>query len=228
MTRKPETTARAVLRAKQEGIGKPGRTTTVAGGTDTRRAWRKFDPDAFTDPDGRIQDFSYDILRRSYQGRELSALSYLRRKLRHPAGLLGHVVPHRDVIASILLLPPACPDLLADPDVLWSHLDADVIAPDQHLLAGPTIWFPELASRHCAIRQVQEFAQNCIVDQLGVAAQLIAHAPHRICLPGDFHIHLLCSARLIGPAGFGPFVPEILRPGCQKRMHAQWQAWRDE
>lgn len=190
------------------------------------RKWRKFDPDTYSNPDGHIPDFGYDILRRSYRGRELSAVDLLRRKLRHPDGPLGHFHPHRDVVTTALLLPPPCPDLFADPDVLWFRLDSDHIANDQHLLAGPTIWFPRLSSQHGAIRRVQEFAQKRIVDRYSVAGQLIAHAPHRICLGGDFHIHVLFSARSIGPSGFGPFVPEILRPGCQMEMHASWDNWK--
>jgi hypothetical protein len=190
------------------------------------RRWRKFSPDLFDDPDGYIEDFGYQILRRSYEGRELSAVSCLRQKLRYPLGRFGQFVPHRDVIASTLLVPPDCPDPLADADILWAKLDEEKIKHDQHLLATPTIWFPSSASQHFSIRLVQEFAQTLIVDRYRVAAQLVAHAPNRISLQGDFHVHLAISARSIGPFGFGQFVREILGNGCQLRMHSEWSSWR--
>jgi hypothetical protein len=189
------------------------------------RRWRKFSPDLFDDPDGYIEDFGYQILRRSYEGRELSAVSCLRQKLRYPVGNLRHFVPHKDVIASTLLVPPDCPDLLAHADILWPRLDEERITDDQHLLVIPTIWFPSSASQHFSIRLVQEFAQTLIVDRYRVATQLIAHAPNRISLRGDFHIHLVISARSIGPYGFGEFVREILQSGCQRQMHQAWQEW---
>jgi hypothetical protein len=206
-------------------VGAEPRAAAAGHGGQRPPRWRKFDPETFNDPDGRIADFGYDILKRSHAGKQYSAVAYLRRKLRWPNGLLNHAVPHRDVVATILLVPPACPDLLAEPDALWSRLDAEFISHDQHLLAGPTICFPGVASQHGAIRMVREFAQHQVVDRLDVAAQLVAHAPNRICLAGDFHIHLLFSARTIGPQGFGTFAQDILGRGCQKRMHEQWRAW---
>ena len=93
------------------------------------------------------------------------------------------------------------------------------------MLAIPTFWFPNCGSQHFSIRLVQEFAQAQIVDRYHVAAQLIGHAPNRISLRGDFHVHLAISARSIGPFGFGHFARELLGSGCQRQMHHGWQQW---
>jgi hypothetical protein len=188
---------------------------------------------AFTDirdwtlnnPDGISRDFSYDILKRQFRGVEHSTVKYVRAKLRHPTGSLDHAVLHRDVAANQVLLPRGAADMMACPHRLWSEMDNAFMGTDQHLLAGPTIWFPEPVVQHWAIRQVVAFAQAKIADFYGAAVHVIAHAPERIAHGSDFHIHLLCTARIVKGSGFGEFVRPLVKTGCQLALKAEWEAW---
>lgn len=74
-------------------------------------------------------------------------------------------------------------------------------------------------------RAVSLLAAEAKIDPDNVIALINAHAPNRISLRGDFHIHLAISARSIGPYGFGQFVREILGSGCQRQMHQCWLDW---
>ena len=115
--------------------------------------------------------------------------------------------------------------MLARPDALWTEMDNHFMKSDQDLLAGPTIWFPSQVTQHWATRQVVAFAQAKIVDRYGGAAHIIAHAPHRIAHTSDFHIHILCSARVVTTSGLGAFIRPILRTGCQVEMKSDWDEW---
>lgn len=207
----------------------PDRNSEDGGGTRAARAGsgflpRKFHPMTYNNPDGLMKDFGYDILKRAHRGNEHSALAYVRQKLRHDSGPLTLAPLHRDVAANMFLVPPDCPDVLADAESFWHRMDAEVLAPDQHLLAGPTIWFPTCVSQHMAIRRVREFAQACIADRHDVAVHLVAHAPNRIGHISDFHVHLLASARTVSQHGLGGFARALFQDGCQIGMKDEWEA----
>jgi hypothetical protein len=96
---------------------------------------------------------------------------------------------------------------------------------DQHLLAGPTIWFPGPVIQNWAVREVIAFVQERMVDLYGTAAHVIVHAPNRIAHGADFHIHVLCTARTVTSAGLGTFVRPLLETGCQRKLKGEWDAW---
>jgi hypothetical protein len=176
-------------------------------------------------PDRKMRDFGYDILKRSHRGVEHSAVAYVRAKLRHPVGSLDLAGLHRDVTANRLLLPRGASDMLAQPDAVWREMDNHFMKLDQDLLAGPTIFFPGTVEQHWATRQVMEFAQVAIADTWGAAVHVIAHTPARIAHASDFHVHVLCSAREVTSAGLGAFIRPILQSGCQVSMKAAWDDW---
>lgn len=195
----------------------------IANFTDTR-----VDVSSWTikNPDGHTPHLTFDILKRRRGEREHSALIYARSKLRCWDRRLDHAVPDRDVVAHQLLLPPQAPDLLASPHALWSTVDAATNWDGEpHLLAGPTIWFPDLQRQHFALRQVLAFAQTELVDKHGVAAHVIAHSPALIAHGADFHVHVLCTARRVMGTGFSTFAQELLHDGCQTRTKEAWDAW---
>jgi hypothetical protein len=177
-------------------------------------------------PDGPSQNVSFDILKRRNGDREHSCLVYVRSKLRCWDRSIDQATPHRDLVSHQLLLPPEAPDLFASQQMLWSAVDeATNWEGEPHLLAGPTIWFPQLKSQNWAIRQATTFAQIELADKHGVAVHVVAHAPSRIAHGGDFHVHLLCTARKITSTGLGTFVPQLLRDGCQTGAKNAWDAW---
>lgn len=177
-------------------------------------------------PDGLIDQMSYDILRRSHDGRQQSALAYVTAKTRANGRPMCDRAIIGDVSGNEVLLPHWAPDLFANPDFLWKEVDAQAWTYNQDLLAGPTFWFPGNTPRHLSMRQVRAFAQTRIVDRYGVAAHLIAHDPGRIGRRGDFHVHLLCTARVVNSDGFGAFVRPLLQKGAHQQLKADWDCWR--
>jgi hypothetical protein len=177
-------------------------------------------------PDGWTPNFSYDILKRRRGEREHSCLAYARSKLRAGEQRLHEVAPHRDMVAHQVILPPDGPDLFMSAQTLWTTVDTETNWDGEpHMMAGPTIWFPQVRSQHWALRQVAAFAQAELADRLGVAVHLIAHAPSRIAHAADFHVHLLCTARQVHGSGLGSFAPDLLYDGCQIRSKARWDQW---
>jgi hypothetical protein len=176
-------------------------------------------------PDGTTEGMTYDILVRSHGGQQHSALAFIEAKARANGRALAARGPHLDVFANQLILPPCAPDLFTDPEFLWSQVDARAWSPNQHLLAGPTFWFPGTGPYHLIVRRVAAFAQERLADVHGVAVHLIAHAPSRIAHKADFHVHLPCTAQTVTSDGFGQFVRVLLDTGCQHRCKAEWDAW---
>lgn len=186
---------------------------------DTRR-W------TIKNPDGRMKGFSYDLLQASANEEEPRAQSYVRSKLRFWNGRMAWAGCQHDVVANQLILPVDAPDLLANPDRLWAEVDRDVWKAEQSLLAMPTIWIADPPREHVAVRQVAAFAQVMLADRYGVAVHLIAHSPARIGHSADLHVHLLCTARTVGPLGLGRFVQPLSRKGCQVALKDDWDNWQ--
>ena len=187
---------------------------------------RKHDPRLLTDPDGVFRDFGYDIMRRAPDAEGHDVTAWLRRQLRmNTPGLVGapltHAVPREDFVEDIFLVPDICPSHLADAEAFWPTLQKDVLSPVQHLWGGPTFWFPEATSHHVPFRTVRRFIEDEIVQKLQTPAHLVAHDPIRVAGKGDYHVHVVISARAVGPRGLGKFVPAIVYRGCQRAM---WRA----
>ena len=191
-------------------------------------AFRKHDPRLFTDPDGRFRDFGYDIMVRSPRPEDdHDVRSWLRRQLRMNTPALGaapltHAVPRQDFVEDIFLVPDVCPSHMADADSFWNALQQDMLAARQHLWGGPTFWFPMATSHHVPFRMVRRFIEEEVVEKLLTPAHLVAHDPSRVAGGGDYHVHVIISARAVGPRGLGKFVPAVVHGGCQQAM---WQAW---
>ncbi|WP_426169662.1 hypothetical protein [Sandarakinorhabdus sp. DWP1-3-1] len=186
-------------------------------------AWRKFDPRLYDSPDGHMADFGFGILKASSQGVSNSAFGYVRSKLRQEEGPLTAATFGRDVAANAFIVSPGCPDLLAKAEVFWPLVDSDVWKPDQHLAVAITLWFPGVVFQHRAVRAASEFAQARLADARGLCVQLVAHSPARISHGGDFHVHLVASARVAGADGVGVFARDLLGHGGQTLLHSEWQ-----
>lgn len=176
-------------------------------------------------PDGVTPGMTYDILLRSHDGNQHKAEAFIEAKTRANGRSLSEMSHQVDVFANQLLLPACAPDMFTNPQFLWSQVDAQAWSPSQHLLAGPTLWFPGGGPHHVTVRKVVAFAQEQLVEVYGVAVHLIAHWPARIAHKADFHVHLLCTARAVTSDGFGQFARGLLDAGCQQRCKAQWDAW---
>lgn len=177
-------------------------------------------------PDGHMKGISYDLVHAGTDQAEPRAEYYARSKLRFWQGRMAWAGCHHDVVANQLILPRDAPDLLADADRLWAEVDRDIWKTDQDLVASPTIWIKDAPREHLVVRAVAAFAQEKLADRYGVAVHLIAHSPARIGHDADFHVHLLCTARTIGPLGFGKFVQPLLRKGCQVALKDEWDSWQ--
>ena len=116
-------------------------------------------------------------------------------------------------------------DLLASPAAFWPSLDSNVWKTDQHLAIAVTLWFPNLVFQHRAVRAASEFAQTSLADARGLCVQLVAHSPARISHGGDFHVHLIASARTAGADGAGTFARDLLGHGGQTLLYREWQGF---
>lgn len=196
------------------------------------KRFRKHDPSLFTDPDGVFKDFGYDLMLRSHGEVKHDATTWLRRQLRmNTAALLmaplTHAVPREDFVQDLFLVPEACPAHLADANSFWNAVQADNLSPSQQLWGGPTFWFPEATSHHVPFRKVREFIEQEVVDKFHTPAHLIAHDPSKVAGGGDYHVHVIVSARQVGPRGLGKFEPRIVQKGCQLAMWRAWHSFRN-
>lgn len=183
-----------------------------------------------TDPDGYIRDFGYDLMRRSYDGQEHNVVEWVRRQLRMSdpewtAAEISHVFPHSDLANYRFLIPPNCPDTLADPERFWQDVQRSRLSDHQHLWAGPTVWFPNPPSQHYAFRRLCEFIQSEVVDRFNVPAFLVAHDPGQAARSGNYHVHVIVSVRAVSQHKLDRFVPELVKPGCQRELWLKWQIW---
>jgi len=189
----------------------------------TKRIWtRKFDPRLYENPEGKMGNFDFGLLKKMSKGVPNTAEAFVRSKLRHEEGPLDEATFRRDAVGNAFLLSPACPDLIARPGLFWPALDSDVWTDDQHLAIAVTLWFPQTSSQHLAMRAATSFAQTNLADKRGLCVQVVAHAPHRIGLGGDFHVHLVVSARTAVVGGLGKFARDLLGHGGQSLLYAEW------
>ena len=204
---------------------RPKKSTAIAAAKPAQRApsWRKFDPRLYDNPGGHMPDFGFGIMKATSAGMRNTAEAYVRSKLRHEEGAFSAAMLVRDVAANVFIVSPQCQDLLAKPDAFWPALDSDVWKTDQHLLIAVTLWFPDLVFQHRAVRVATEFAQTRLADARGLCVQLVAHSPARISHAGDFHIHLVTSARTAVADGVGMFARDLLGHGGQNLLHSEWQ-----
>jgi hypothetical protein len=187
---------------------------------------RKSDRRLYDDPDGHIKDFGFGIMRSTHGGEDHCPWTFAAQKLRLPAGsgvLLDNAQRVRDLYDHALVVPPGCPQHLARADALWRETKATVWSDNQHLLVMATLWMPMIRVPHLAWRQAVGFAQQ-VSDAHGVGVHVIAHAPAALGLGGDFHVHLLCTARRLDPTGLGAFAQELYKGGGQRALHAKWVA----
>jgi hypothetical protein len=204
---------------------------TSAGRPATKPNRRHHHPSLETDPDGYLKDFGFDVMRRTGDDGDHSAVSWVARQLRmsarYEAGAkLSHAVPCDDLVYTDFLVPDSAPALMADPHAFWSALQERDLGPRQHLWGGPTIWFPGAANWHVPARRVREFVQATIVDRLSTPAQMVVHDPGLIGKAGDLHVHVMISSQRLETRGFAGFEPEVVYSGCQRRMWQAWQAWQ--
>ena len=187
---------------------------------------RKADRRLYDNPDQRTDDFGYGIMRASHAGEDHCSWAFAGEKLRlsEDSGVLLDNAPRmKDVYNHTLVVPPLCPQHLARADPLWRETKATAWSNDQHLLVMATLWMPLIRSPHLAWRQATAFAQQ-VADTHKVGVHVIAHAPGAIGLRGAFHVHLLCTAREVGPTGLCAFAQGLLKPGSQMAMRAKWLA----
>ena len=191
--------------------------------------WREFDTRFYENMAGRWKDFNYGQLRRDGRGMPVTAIGYLREKLRWSAGSLDAAPLLRDVVGNSLVLPPAAPDVFSRPTQVWALVDDDRDAwkADRHLLVSVTLCYPGCRTAHLAHRVSLTFALG-LADDFGVAAQVILHDPSRISQAGDVHAHVVITANEIRSGGRGMFVRELFNDDAQRMLWDRWQALLSE
>lgn len=188
-----------------------------------RKAWGpKFDKRLYDNPEGKMRDFGFGIMKKTSIGVLNTAEAFVRSKLRHDKGPLDAALCHRDVVGNAFVVGPDCPDHLARSGLFWTALDADVWTDDQHLAVAVTLWFPRVRSHHLAMRAATEFAQANLADARSLCVQIVTHAPNKIGHAGDLHAHLIISARTAGVGELGKFPRDLLGNGGQSLLHDEW------
>lgn len=209
-------------------------TRSAAGSQTTRRSGRRrrHDDSLITDVDGYHRDFGYDIMRRlSRKKEETHTPSWVARQARmeaayHNGARLGDAVPRDDLVHQLFLLPDGAPAAFADPHEFWTELQNRKFGPNQHMWAGPTIWFDVTTSWHVAARHVRDFIQFTVVDRLNVPAHMFVHDPALLGKYKGPHVHVMISAQRVDSQGIAGFVPELVEDGCQSAMEASWSAYK--
>jgi MobA/MobL family len=146
----------------------------------------------------------------------------------------GHTLEHHEI-----LLPPGCPDRLADSSVLWNAAETAEKRKDAQVAREVILALPadrEITRAH-RLEMARGFAEHHFVSK-GLAVQVNLHRPHQAETgeeTSNYHAHLLITTRRLEGEAFSAKKARDLDPQVrhigQRPVVAEgelWgEAWRD-
>jgi hypothetical protein len=166
----------------------------------------------FVDPCGKIRDFSFAVLRSTYNGVANTTTAYAERKVRL-------------CTRSDMLLPPGAPDAYSDPRACWRAYEASRLPAQRDLMVCVTVYRPGASSIHEEWELVRAFARETFSVERKLPVHAILHAPGLAGSRNDVHGHLLVSARELMSFGFGAFAATLCRDEGQREVHDAWTSF---
>lgn len=166
----------------------------------------------YLDPLGKMNDFSFGVLRSSFSGRANSVLDYADTKLRL-------------CTRSEVLLPPDAHDGLLAPTGLWRSYESAMLPGQRDLATCVTIYLPDARTLHSAYEEVRSFARQALVAEHGLPVMVVLHAPGLAGSAHDPHAHLVIAARQLRSWGWGAF-SALVRDEAQRELFDAWTAHR--
>lgn len=122
---------------------------------------------------------------------------------------------------SELLMPPAAPDVLADPLPLVTRYQ-DQLLPDQaDLLTITTFRFDHVLAAHAQWEIARAFVRDQIVVKRSLPVMLAHHLPGLAGRAAKPHIHALACARALHGSTFGSF-SDLTKPGAKALLAEGW------
>lgn len=136
-----------------------------------------------------------------------------------------------------VLLPDWANADYVDPQVLCRAYDAQTWEGVKDLAIIINFRFPETLSVAGAAptmsltgvyELVRGYSYQKLTRERGLATVVAMHVPSRAGIVDGFpHCHVIGLCRsVVGPAGFGPFRPELCRDSSRAIIEAEWKSWR--
>lgn len=166
----------------------------------------------YLNPEGKLGDFDFGVLRTNYNGRENSVLAYARGKLELCA-------------RSEVLLPADAHDALADSTEIWRNYEAARLSGQRDLATCVTLYLPGTRTLHGVWEEVRCFARDQFVEAHGLPVLVVLHAPGLAGSPHAPHAHLMVAARRLHAWGWGEF-SELCCDRAQGEIYTAWTAHR--
>jgi hypothetical protein len=145
--------------------------------------------------------------------------------------------PKATCFKSDVLLPDWTNVDYYDPQVLCRAFDAQTWEGVRDLAIIINFRFPETLgvdgapptmSLTGAYELARAYSYEKLTRERGLAAVIAMHVPSRAGIVDGFpHCHVIGLCRsLVGPAGFGPFRPELCRDSSREIIEGEWASWR--
>lgn len=218
-----------MVKAQKAKTNKVGSSKTASATKKPQRSDNPMDW-LYDNPLGSFPDFTFGILKHSYQGHRNKASEFAIRKLM-PASSDNLDPATFDVTLVTafrygVILPPGAPDYLDAADLALKMFD---IAPLQHqsaLLVYATLSFPDATRLHHAWEESRAFCVQNLGRDRGLMTLLVQHRPGEMGSDNPVHTHLLICPRRIDGTGLRGFAEELLSDEGQKLLFDEWIAHR--
>jgi hypothetical protein len=212
-------------KAKEAVIKAPAHYQAKAQRSDNPMDW------LYDNPLGSYPDFTFGILKKSYQGHRNSASEFAIRKLMpassdnlDPASFDVNLVT---AFRYGVILPPGAPDYLDAVEFALKMLDVSVLSSQAALLVYATLSFPDASRLHHVWEESRAFCLNNLARKRGLMTILVQHRPGEVGSDNAIHTHLLICPRRMDGTGLRGFADELLSDDGQQLLFDEWTAFRE-
>lgn len=170
-------------------------------------------------------DIGYGVLRRRLDDVTNDLRVFVQTKLQ-PMKLKTASAPwSRTCWRDDVLLPVGAGDDMCDVRAVCERFEASATTDTKNLAVLITIRLRGGDPMHVSWEKVRGFAHERLAIQRKMAVILVGHVPAHAGSRAGNHIHLVASARELGPNGFDAPVPLLTSDRGLPIVGAEWAAW---
>ncbi|RIX27008.1 hypothetical protein [Sphingomonas edaphi] len=183
----------------------------------------------YDNPLGSFPDFTFGILKQSYQGFPNTPSEFALHKLRPIGGKDHGTSMDPDTFTAYrygCVLPDDAPDVLDEAVPLMKAFDLARCDHQPATLIYATLSFPDTRRLHHAWEESRAFAYENLARKRQLPVLLIEHRPGDAGSNNPVHIHLLISARRMDGTGFRGFADDLICDEGQRVLYDEWADFR--